>query len=85
MSIHTTTHALSDRDSDRLGRDFNSANHQGGTVSPRSTARRAAVTVRRIFREINEANAAVDRVNRPWVYQSKNLPARHEVARRASR
>ncbi len=81
MSIHTTTHAISENDSNRMGRDMASTDTRGGGVSPHSKARRAAGTVRRVFREINEAQAAVDRVNRPWVYQNQG----RNVTRHTSR
>lgn len=85
MSIHTTTHALSESNSDRLLRDITPLGSTGGSVSPHSKARRAAGTVRRVFREINDANAAVDRVNRPWVYQSQDSMLNHKSTSRTAR
>lgn len=80
MSIHTTTHTVSEADRDRMGRDMTSTANVGGAVSPHSKARRAAGTVRRVFREINDANAAVARVNQPWVYQSKAVDPTRRTA-----
>lgn len=64
--------------------DRGAARAQDSATTPHSRTRRMIGSLRRVYREINAANAAVDRLNRPWVYQSRNGGGQRASVRRAS-
>lgn len=78
---------IHDRDTARGDYELDVARTQGDTseaAAPHSRTRRVVGSLRRAYREINAANAAVDRINRPWVYQGRDVHSPRNSARRAS-
>lgn len=75
---------IHDRDAARTHQEFDAARDQDGAATPHSRTRRMIGSLRRVYREINDANAAVDRLNRPWVYQGRDGGGHRASVRRAS-
>lgn len=79
---------INDRDAARLDHEIDVVRAQrvmSDTVAPHSRTRRVVGSLRRAYREINAANAAVDRMNRPWVYQGRDGHGTPRSTPRASR
>lgn len=79
---------INDRDAARLDHDVDVVRAQrvmGDPVAPHSRTRRVVGSLRRVYREVNAANAAVDRMNRPWVYQGRDVHSPRKSTRRTSR
>lgn len=64
--------------------ELDMARAQAAEAGTHSMTRRVIGSLRRAYREINDANAAVDRLNRPWVYQGRDTHSQRNSPRRAS-